>query len=441
MSDIPALRPGYHPMRTGLLTGIPLSGRPLHPQFTFSYAALHPPMCYNMNVMTVWMKEVGKARQEIAEKAVEMGTKYLFFIDEDVTPPGHALRQLIYQADHHPEGMVFGGIYCHKSPPAMPMIFRGLGAGPYWDWKVGEFFEVDGISMGCTLIRTEVFEKLPKPWFKTVDDASAYWDGVPKAEMWTEDLYFCDLVRKAGYKVYADASVLAEHWSIETMTPTVLPPDCAPRRRAGWVKGEKKIVDLGCGNNKYETDEGDVLTVDIREDVNPDYRCDLGKLPFATGEFDIVYSSHVLEHFPRNAVPEILDEWIRVLKEDGEFRIIVPNIQWAAEKIMRDDVDNDVMNVLYGAQSFEENFHKFGFTPKVLEEMLKERGFKRIDVEMMGYNLCMRGWKIVPEDAPPSLGTPPNVKKNKVRGTRKRTKVKRNVLADATASFVRRHGK
>lgn len=411
-NDIPALRPGYHPMRTGLMVGIPLSGRPLVPQFTFAYAALHPPMCFNMNVAYTWMKPVDESRNWLAQQAIDYGAKYLLFIDEDVTLPGHALRQLIYQADHHPEAMVIGGIYCHKSPPAMPMIFRGLGAGPYWDWKVGEFFEVDGISMGATLIRVKVFDKIPKPWFKTVDDASPYLDGVPRAELWTEDLYFCDQVRKAGYKIYADGSVLCEHWSIETMSPTVLPPDCLPRRRAGWVKGTKKIVDLGCGEYPYETDEGDVLRVDIREDVNPDYQCDLGKTPFATGEFQIVYSSHVLEHFPRNRVDEVLDEWVRILDPDGEMRLIVPNIEWAAQKILKGEVDNDVMNVLYGAQTYDENAHMNGFTPAILEQKLKDRGFKRIDVELLGYNLCMRAWKTPPANLP-SLGTPPNGNKPK----------------------------
>ena len=414
---IPALKPGYHPMRTGLLCGIPLSGRPLHPQVMFAFNALHPPMCFNMNIGTTWMKPVDEARNWLAQQALDMGAKYLFFMDEDVSPPGHTLRQLIYQAEHHPEGMVFGGIYCHKSPPAMPMIFRGLGAGPYWDWKVGEFFEVDGISMGCTLIKTEVFEKIEKPWFKTVDDASAYWDGIPKAEMWTEDLYFLDKIRKAGFKAYADASILCEHWSIETMLPTVLPPDCLPRRRAGWTKGTKKIVDLGCGEHPYETDEGDVLKVDIRENVNPDYRCELGKLPFATGEFDITYSSHVLEHMPRNRVDDVLDEWVRITNPEGELRLIVPNIEWAAEKILKGEVDNDVMNVLYGAQTYNENAHQTGFTPKILEQKLRDRGFKRIDVEILGYNLCMRAWKHPPKGLP-SLGVPPN--------GHKRTRVSRN---------------
>jgi predicted SAM-dependent methyltransferase len=398
---------GHYPMFTGLLIAIPLSGRPIVPQWAFAFSALHPPMCYNVQIAHTWKAPIAEARNYFAEQAIAHGARYLFFLDEDVTPPGNTLRQLIYQAETHPEGMIFGGIYCHKSPPAMPMIFRGMGAGPYLDWKAGEFFEVDGIAMGCTLIKTEVFQHLPKPWFKTVDDLSPYWDGVAKAEVWTEDLYLSDLVKKAGFKIYADSSILCGHWDYNTMTETLLPKDSPPMRRATTaLKGQKKILDLGCGESKYETDEGDVLTVDIRDDVKPDYRADLGSLPFATNEFDICYSSHVLEHFPRSRVATVLDEWIRVLKPEGELRLIVPNLEWAADQIKLGVVNDDVLNVLYGAQSYSQNFHQMGFTPAVLTSMLKERGFKRIDVELVGYNLCTRAWREPPPDMP-SLGEPP----------------------------------
>jgi predicted SAM-dependent methyltransferase len=391
--------PGY-PMNNGLMLAVPHTGRGLPYQWAYAMHSLHPPMCYNVIQSTSYQMQVGEARQWFAEQAIAQKCKYLFFIDEDVTPPGHALRQLIYQADHHPEGAVFGGIYCHKSQPPMPMIFRGLGTGPYWDWHLGEFFEVDGIAMGCTLIRVEVFEKLEKPWFKTVDDLSGFYDGINKAEMWTEDLYFCAKVRDKGFKVFADGGVICSHWDLTTMKPTTLPADCLPMRRTTTSKkGEKKIIDLGCGEAKYQTDEGDVLTVDIREEVSPDYRCDLGQLPFAGGEFDIVFSSHTLEHFPRAEVDKVLDEWIRILKPEGELRLVLPNVEWAADQIKAGVVNDDVMNVLYGAQTYGENFHKFCFTPKVLTDMLTARGFKKIDVELTGYNILARAWKQPPIEA------------------------------------------
>lgn len=114
---------------------------------------------------------------------------------------------------------------------------------------------------------------------------------------------------------------------------------------------------------------------------------------------DIVYSSHVLEHFPRARVGPVLDEWIRILKPEGELRLVLPNAQWAAERIMQDKIDNDVQNVILGAQTFggkgdEFNFHKFFFTPKLLEQMLTERGFKQIDFTLEGYNICVRAYRV-----------------------------------------------
>lgn len=287
---------GY-PHYTNLAVAVPLTGRPLVPYWTYAYANLHPPMNHNCLYMTNFDQRhvpmpgpVADLRNWYVEQAIANGCKYLMFIDEDVTGPPHGLRQLIFQMEHHPEAWAIGGVVCHKAKPTAPMIFRGNGNGPYWDWKLGEFFEVSGIGMGFTLLRVEPFKTLEKPWFKTVDNMEAFWDGIPKAEVWTEDLYWCDKAIKAGGKVYADTSILCDHWDMSTGLPTTLAPDSLPLRRATTkTRGQKKIVDLGCGESKYETDEGDVLTVDVRDEVNPDYRADLRKLPFANGEFDIVY--------------------------------------------------------------------------------------------------------------------------------------------------------
>lgn len=404
---------GY-PHYTNLMVAVPLTGRPLVPYFTWAYANLHPPMNHNCIFATNFDQRhvpipggVAELRNYYVEQAIANGCKYLFFLDEDVTAPPHALRQLIFQMEHHPEAWAIGGVVCHKATPTAPMIFRGNGNGPYWDWKLGEFFEVSGIGMGCTLLRVEPFKTLEKPWFKTVDNMEAFWDGIPKAEVWTEDLYWCDKAIKAGGKVYADTSILCDHWDMSTGLPTTLAPDSCPLRRATTAsKGQKKIIDLGCGESPYETDEGDVLKVDVRDEVKPDYRADLRKLPFANAEFDIAYSSHVLEHFPRADTGKVLDEWIRILKPEGELRLIVPNLEWAADQIKLGAMNDDVLNVLYGAQTYGENFHQMGFTPAALTAMLKERGFKRIDVELMGYNLCIRAWRQPPKDLP-SLGQPP----------------------------------
>jgi predicted SAM-dependent methyltransferase len=154
-------------------------------------------------------------------------------------------------------------------------------------------------------------------------------------------------------------------------------------------KGSKKILDIGCGPNKYKTDEGEVVGADLRELPGVDYRCDISRLPFATGSYDIVHSSHVLEHFGRNEWEATLDEWIRVLAPKGEFRFCVPNIAWAAKQINKGIVDFDVLNVLYGQQEYGLNFHKVGFTPEIVKSAFEKRGFVT-EIQLQGYNIVCR---------------------------------------------------
>ena len=405
--------------RVGLMIGVPLSGNLLVPDWAFAFHALTPPMNYNLRYGYVKNLPVDQARNTLIQMALKDNCEFIFFVDEDVTPPNHALRQLLFTARHYPKAAIIGGIYCHKDPPAAPMVFRGNGAGPYWDWKIGELFDVTGIGMGCTLIRTEVLKDIDSPWFVTVDDSSKHLDGINSSEQWTEDLYFCQKVRKAGWDIMADASVICEHWDTRPCKTggrpkaVVMPPNSKPYGLAGVEKGkdgkpQKKIVDLGCGEDPLVTDEGMVLTVDIREEVNPDYRQDLRRLPFKTEEFDVVYSSHTLEHFDRAEVPLVLDEWVRILKPEGEFRLHIPNIKWAAEQIMKGVLPDPsakeltdswhVLNVLFGSQDYEYNYHKMCFTPESIAAMLKERGFKRIDVDLSSYNILLRAWRIEPDE-------------------------------------------
>lgn len=384
--------------RVGLMIGVPLSGKPLVPEFTWAFASLHPPMNFNVRNVNIKGYPVAEARNWIAAQAVEQQCEFLFFIDEDVTPPAHTLRQFIFQMRHHPEAAVVAGVYCHKLPPAEPMIFRGNGAGGCWDWKAGEFFEVSGSGMGCTMIRTEIFEKMSQPWFKTVDNAALLFDGIPRAEQWTEDLYFYEKLRNElpQWKAFCDASVIAEHWNPQTGKATLLPPNCNPLRRAGVPPGKLRILDIGCGSEPWVTDLGEVIGVDIDESVNPDYRCDARCLPFDHKSFDMIYSSHVLEHIRHADMLPTLDEWCRVLKDDGEMRLILPNVKWAAEQIVTGHYDEKVINVLWGGQENAHDYHCNGFTPQLLEELLKARGFKRMDFELIGYNLCVRAFRKPP---------------------------------------------
>lgn len=370
-------------VNTGITIGIPTLHRPTNLPWAFGLKNLTPPINYNSVYHIVENKPVADARNEIAASAVKLGHKYLFFLGDDVEVPPHTLRQLIFRMEHDDDLGVVGGVYCSKSNPPAPLVFRGNGAGSYWKWKIGEYFEVSGLGMDCTLIRVEMLKDLPEPWFRTID-GDQHLDGINHAEQWTEDLFFLEQVKKAKrWRVCCDASVMCNHWDAVNNKSYTIPGDSYPVLGTSEVldkmNQEKKIIDIGCGPVYNDFQGIKPIRVDIRDDVNPDYRCDVRQLtPFADKIFDVAFSSHVLEHIPRGEMEATLDEWIRVLKDDGELRLILPDIKWAAQRIVDGKIDHHVMNVLYGAQSYKTDFHYNGFTPETVEELLKKRGFKSI---------------------------------------------------------------
>lgn len=373
----------------GLLIGIPTLYRPVTIEWALALRGQSPPINYNANMLIIPNQRVDAARNRICEEAIKLNTKYVFFVGDDTEPPLHALKQLIFRMENTPDAGVVGGIYCSKSTPAAPLVFRGNGSGSYWDWKVGEFFECSGLGMDCTLVRTEMLKELPQPWFKTIEKDD-FLDNKNYAEMWTEDLYFCNnILENTKWKIYADASVIANHWDAVNHKCYSLPPNSLPMRRLQKTK-EKTLLDIGCGHIYREDDECVVIRVDIREDCNPDYRCDIRQLPFDNDSFDVIFSSHVLEHFNRAEHPKLLAEWVRVLKPGGEARICVPNLEWAAEQISKGKLDDDTLNVLYGQQSYDHDFHYNGFTPASLEKLAKSVGLKNCKLNTDAkYNLFL----------------------------------------------------
>lgn len=84
------------------------------------------------------------------------------------------------------------------------------------------------------------------------------------------------------------------------------------------------MVNLGCGN-KYHKDWINLDFKSNNEDVK-EFNL-LQKLPFEDNSVDVVYSSHVLEHFTKCEAPKFLEECYRILKPKGIIRVIVPDLE------------------------------------------------------------------------------------------------------------------
>ncbi len=84
------------------------------------------------------------------------------------------------------------------------------------------------------------------------------------------------------------------------------------------------MLNLGCGSIFHS----DWLNVDFQGQGNKvlGYNLELG-IPFADNSFDIVYHSHILEHFSKKRAEFFLEECFRVLKPGGLLRIAVPDLE------------------------------------------------------------------------------------------------------------------
>lgn len=327
-------------------------------------------------------KPIADARNEIVQFALDQGADYIYWLDDDVIPPGDAFLKLFMQQKD-----IINGVYWSKSSVPMPLMFRNHLEGPYLDWHVGDLIEVDAAGNGLTLVKTDVYRKISEtvggPWYST--DYSSFIGAKTSPPNNTEDLYFYWKARKAGFKIWVDTSVQAFHYDKANNVLYHMPPN-APQAVPEWeIKpaGKKLIADIGSGPiSPYMIDEGKTTTFDIREEVNPDVVCDVRRLPVPDETFDIVFSSHTLEHFGWVHVDKVLKEWCRVLKVGGELRLVVPNLRYAAKRILADEMIPHDFFVLYGEQEYPKNFHATGFTPKVLAALVDSLGiFEDIQVK------------------------------------------------------------
>jgi len=133
-----------------------------------------------------------------------------------------------------------------------------------------------------------------------------------------------------------------------------------------------KILNLGSGSMGRQ--EG-ITNVDCRGLPTVDVVADVRKLPFKDGEIEGILNRNLIEHFGRNEIAPLLKEWSRVLKSGGFLQIETVDIGRLMDK-WREIPEENMLDGILGAQTYDENFHKMVFTRAILERFLKEAGFE-----------------------------------------------------------------
>lgn len=102
-------------------------------------------------------------------------------------------------------------------------------------------------------------------------------------------------------------------------------------------------------------------------------------LPYEDESVDVIVSTQALEHISKFAVVPTLREWNRVLKDGGKLQLQVPDLEWACYHwLSHQTVDWD-LDIIYGHQKHEGEYHKTGFTDKILGMYIRVCGGWRVD--------------------------------------------------------------
>lgn len=170
--------------------------------------------------------------------------------------------------------------------------------------------------------------------------------------------------------------------------------------------GKPLALNVGCGTRHADFEGYETKNVDLRSEVKPDLIANITELPYRAGEIGLIHLSHVLEHFTGTDGRKLLRYYHALLaRPGGKLWIVVPNLEFAALQILRDGAPNPTtMDILYGHQEYETNFHKTGFTPRSLTDFIERLGLWKIissEERLDGFEISLKaealdvtlGWK------------------------------------------------
>jgi hypothetical protein len=139
-------------------------------------------------------------RERLATEAVNLGAEYLLWLDSDITFPATTAMRLMA----HDEPIVACN-YIRRQLPAKGVAYEVIG-----DWNnplpfdiYNHLVEVQGVGMGCMLMRTEIFSQIPKPWFEFG------WSPDSNDHL-GEDMILCQKMAATGYSVKIDSQLSQE---------------------------------------------------------------------------------------------------------------------------------------------------------------------------------------------------------------------------------------
>jgi len=148
------------------------------------------------------------------------------------------------------------------------------------------------------------------------------------------------------------------------------------------LRGQKDLkLHLGCGNQHLEG----YVNVDISPATSADIVVSAERLPFLNGCASEIFSSHMIEHIPRESLSTTIVEWHRLLAPNGRLVIRCPNFELYVHEWLKGNYDwrwGWGLRPIFGFEGRGKGmWHLNGFTVDRLDRLMSENGFRTIKCE------------------------------------------------------------
>lgn len=146
---------------------------------------------------------VATNRNNIVERALEIGAEHILWLDDDLVFKPDVLEKLL---KHNVDIVV--GLTLGRHPPFDPLWFQGIHESlliPVDNMSVSRngLKELHSCTSGGMLTRASIFKKVSRPWWAL---------GTCVADGFYEDIYFCNVMQNhGGFTVWGDPEAMFGH--------------------------------------------------------------------------------------------------------------------------------------------------------------------------------------------------------------------------------------
>lgn len=153
------------------------------------------------------------ARNQLATRAIGMGTDYVLWLDSDMVFPSHVLEYSIKKMEEKNID-ILSGLYYRRVPPYSPVLYEkvvrdetGIHTKEF-DVIPDDIFVAEGIGFGCVCMKTSVL----------VDVFSKHGEMFSPLIGAGEDISFCIRAKECGIDCWVDPQIALGHMGQQMIT-------------------------------------------------------------------------------------------------------------------------------------------------------------------------------------------------------------------------------